>query len=191
MICIKDEALNSFKVLGTDILVYENFINESELLLVESIINEFGSDLWRTEKYSHSFEAFNFIEEKIKGLLKDAYSIKDHSSIVKLHEGDVWGLHSDNHEFLDVRKLSLELKDDEEFELVDNNVFGIVVYLNSFEGGELEYPEQGVIYKPKAGDLVIHSSEDYCKHRVLEVKSSVRYSHSNAVYEKIKIPVKN
>jgi len=35
--------------------------------------------------------------------------------------------------------------------------YGIVIYYNDeYEGGEIEYPELGIVYKPKARSLVMH-----------------------------------
>jgi hypothetical protein len=105
-----------------------------------------------------------------------------------LSVGDTWGLHADNGAFLDIRKQSLLLKEGEEFILKNNNIFGTVAYINDFGGGELRYPNQSITYKPEPGDLVIHSAEDHCTHEVLKVTSGVRYSYSNGIYEKIKVP---
>jgi hypothetical protein len=67
-------------------------------------------------------------------------------------------------------------------------LYGIVVYFNSFEGGEIFYPSQNVTYAPQPGDLLIHSAEEFCAHQVNAVLKGVRYSYSNAIYKKIKIP---
>jgi hypothetical protein len=54
--------------------------------------------------------------------------------------------------------------------------YGLVVYLSdNFEGGELYYPEYDVLYKPNAGDLVIHDAETI--HCVRGVKSGRRLTH--------------
>lgn len=49
-----------------------------------------------------------------------------------------------------------------------------VLYLNDFEGGELVYPDIGVKYKGKKGDLVIHDANVW--HFVNRVKSVDRYA---------------
>lgn len=53
--------------------------------------------------------------------------------------------------------------------------YGIVIYYNdNYEGGELEYPELGIIHKPKAKSLVIHGGN--ILHGSLPVTSDdVRY----------------
>ena len=63
------------------------------------------------------------------------------------------------------------------------------LYFNNFEGGELYYPNQNIIYKPKAGELVIHGSHDECAHGVKPVKSEVRYSYSNSIRKIVKVPI--
>lgn len=181
--------LYGFNEIGKDIYVYKQFLSNEELLNINNEIYLKGSSLWRTNKSSNSLDSVSIISEKIKKIVNDPYFIRNQTSINRLVLGESWGLHSDNHEFLNLRKESLSLKDGEDFRLEDNNLFGIVCYINDFDGGELNYPHQSITYKPEAGDLVVHSSEDHCAHEVLEVKSETRYSYSNAIYEKIKVPI--
>lgn len=55
-----------------------------------------------------------------------------------------------------------------------DNMFGIVLYLNDeYEGGEIDYKDLGISYKPKAGDLVVHYAG--LLHGVKEVTQGVRY----------------
>jgi predicted 2-oxoglutarate/Fe(II)-dependent dioxygenase YbiX len=52
-----------------------------------------------------------------------------------------------------------------------------VVYLNDdFEGGEIEFVRQGLVIKPKAGDIVMFPSNFVYEHASLEVRSGVKYS---------------
>lgn len=185
----------NFKKIGNDIYVYENFISKEELELINNRINS-GIDLWahndpldKRQHWSLRVEETSFIVPRLQSLIGDNYFVRDHANIIRLKMGDDWGLHSDNHEFIAIRELSKTLKDGEDFELVDNNIWGIVIYFNDFVGGEIFYPEQNIEYKPNAGDLVIHSSDEHCIHGVKPVLSDARYSHSNAIYEKIKVPI--
>jgi hypothetical protein len=74
---------------------------------------------------------------------------------------------------------------------VNYPIYGLVVYLNAFAGGEIEYSLQQIKYAPKPGDLIIHSAQNYCRHFVHPVVKGPRYSYSNAIYKKIKIPVES
>lgn len=52
-----------------------------------------------------------------------------------------------------------------------------VVYLNDdYEGGEIEFIRQGLVVKPKAGDIVMFPSNFVYEHASLEVKSGTKYS---------------
>lgn len=48
------------------------------------------------------------------------------------------------------------------------------IYLNDFDGGEINYPDIKYKYSPKKGDIIIHHSE--LLHEVLPVKSEKRYT---------------
>jgi hypothetical protein len=55
--------------------------------------------------------------------------------------------------------------------------YGVIIYLNdNFEGGELFYPNLNYIYKPKAGDLIIHPGDERYTHEVLPLLSGERYT---------------
>jgi hypothetical protein len=180
--------LNNFNQIGEDIYVCKNFLSNEDLLTINNEIDLEKESLWDTKNISKEIKSLIIIHNKIKKIVKDPYQITNSSTMNILSIGDTWGLHSDNGAFLDVRKQSLLLKEGEEFILKNNNVFGTVTYINDFGGGELRYPNQSIIYKPEPGDLVIHSAEDHCTHEVLKVTSGVRYSYSNGIYEKIKVP---
>ena len=60
--------------------------------------------------------------------------------------------------------------------------YGVILYLNDFEGGEINYPKLNKSYHPSAGDLLIHKS--YIEHEVLEVKSENRYTYTSYLWSK-------
>ena len=58
-----------------------------------------------------------------------------------------------------------------------NNFSGIVGYFNdNFEGGEIYYPDNDIIIKPKPGLVVMHEST--IRHGVHPVKSGIRYYYT-------------
>ncbi len=182
-----------FVQLGKDIWVYHNFLSEDEVNLILSKIKQSGEDLWNgghpENKCTVGLKEAEIIANRIQELLPTNLEIHKHSSITRLMIGQGHGIHSDNHDFLDVRTLSKTVKDGDCFNLVDNNVLGMVVYINDdYEGGEIFYTKQGIVYKPKSGDFVIHSAEDHCEHGVNPVKTNIRYSFPSSIREKIKVP---
>jgi hypothetical protein len=55
--------------------------------------------------------------------------------------------------------------------------YGAVLYWNdSFEGGELNYTNLGIKYKPVPGDLVFHPGTEEYTHGVDDVTSGTRYT---------------
>jgi hypothetical protein len=135
-----------------------------------------------------SLDIIQPIKERFSNKLEDEIFMGLNLGVVRMKSGDSWGLHSDNHDSLYLREKSAKLKDGEDFTLEFNNIWGIVMYFNDFEGGDIFYPEQGISYHPKKGDLLIHSSEDHCLHGVSKLISEVRYSHSNNLFNYIKVP---
>lgn len=61
--------------------------------------------------------------------------------------------------------------------------YSCVVYLNNHEGGELYYPNQNVLYKPKAGEMIIHDSVDLSTiHGAKPLKSDLRYIFTGTLF---------
>lgn len=184
-----------FEKIGEDIYVYHNFVTDEQCDEVVRLADKLHPANWegRPDPKDHKHAAINTniitsLQERVKVLLDNGIDLHRNNSVVRMTKGCVWGLHADNHDFLDLRMRSESLKDGEEYTLEKNNIMGLIFYFNDFEGGSLSYPEQGISYHPKRGDFVIHSSEDHCKHSVDELLSDVRYSHSNNLFNYIKVP---
>lgn len=64
----------------------------------------------------------------------------------------------------------------------DNLALSIVIYLNdSYEGGEINFPEKNITIKPKLGSAVIFSSN--ILHQVLKIKNGERYISPKHMYK--------
>jgi hypothetical protein len=188
---------DGFEKLGDDIYVYHNFVTEEECNSILDIAVSLSEDQWvgrfSTAGEGHktsnrSIDQLVPIKKRLSDKLEDGIHLAENISIVRMKKGATWGLHSDNHDFLDIINASKNYVEGEEYTLEKNNIWGLVMYFNDFDGGCLFYPNQGIEYQPKKGDLVIHSSEEHCLHGVNELKSDVRYSHSNNLFNYIKVP---
>jgi hypothetical protein len=187
----------NFEKLGEDIYVYHNFVTEEECNFILDIAKSFTEEEWNgrfnTTGEGHkiankSIESLVPIKKRLSDKLEKEIYLGENLSIIKMTKGDTWPLHSDNNDFLDLRNASKLYVEGQEYKLEKNNIWGLIMYFNDFDGGCLFYPNQGLEYQPKKGDLVIHSSEEHCLHGVSELKSDVRYSHSNNLFNYIKVP---
>lgn len=186
---------DGFEKLGEDIYVYHNFATDEECDEIVRLAEGLLEESWKgnPSPTEHKVNGINTdtlpaIQKRIQSRLDSGIDLHINNGVVRMLKGSSWGLHSDNHDFLEIRESSKRLKDEDDFDLAKNNVMGIILYFNDFEGACLNYPDQDITYQPQKGDLVIHSSEEHCKHRVTELISEVRYSHSNNLFEYIKVP---
>jgi hypothetical protein len=66
-----------------------------------------------------------------------------------------------------------------------NLAFSLVTYLNdSYEGGEINFPNHDITIKPSAGSLVMFPSQEPFVHQVLPIKSGTRYMLTTSVFKK-------
>lgn len=188
---------DGFEKLGEDIYVYHNFVTEDECNYILNIAKSFSENEWygrfNTSEEGHKISTMDIdrivpIKKRLSNKLEKGIYLSNGRNIIRMIKGSKWELHSDNHDFLEIRKKSEQYKDGDEFTLEKNNIWGLIMYFNEFEGGELYYPNQNKTYQPKKGDLVIHSSEEHCLHGVNELKSDFRYSHSANLFNLIKVP---
>jgi len=179
----------NFIKLGEDIYVFHNFASSDTCDLICRDIELSKDEDWR-ELYFQRYMSKIIISDHIEGLrdsvallLTNNLEMARGLTVQKMMKGSYFGPHSDDYEFLDMMKAIASYVDGEEYDIVKCNAFGFVVYLNDFEGGEIEYPNQNIKYKPIKGDLLIHGAHNRCKHQVNKVLSNKRYSYGNSIYE--------
>jgi hypothetical protein len=187
----------NFQKIGEDIYIYNNFLSDKECNNILNIINSFNEDQWNKDiqnewlKNRTGGPVFEIkdIKKRILSIINPKLKLGDGLSVIRMFPEEHWDEHSDNHDFLHNLELSKILKDNEPYKIVENTEYGMILYFSDFEGGELYYPNQGLEYKPKKGDLVIHSALEHCLHGVKKVVSGIRYTHSNNIYSEIKVPL--
>jgi hypothetical protein len=182
------------KSIGKDIWVYHDFLSKDEIIYLINKINSVDESRWNCDHpEGHGrlelMQDVGKFTQRLQDLLTEELFVHQIGGINRLTVNQKHGIHSDNHDFLSIRELSASLKNDEPFKLVDDSVYGVVIYLNDdYQGGEIFYTKQDIVYKPVAGDLIIHSSEEHCEHGVNPVKTNIRYSISSSIRKKIKVP---
>lgn len=63
--------------------------------------------------------------------------------------------------------------------------YGCVLYLTEdFDGGELNYTELGIQYKPVAGQIIFHPGEEKYMHKVNNVSNGIRFTVAVFILEK-------
>jgi hypothetical protein len=148
-----------FIEINPDAFVYKNFIDAEY------------ADILKNDAYSNTFTIRDIhpiheihgypdgqVHQKISRLM-DKSTFCSNLSFVNTPEGLSWAEHTD-----------LEAYDN----LKRKKIFGGIIYLENFEGGEVYYPETNTEYHPSKGDMIIHSSKVI--HGVREVKSKSRYT---------------
>ena len=185
--------IEGFEVLGEDIFVYKNFVLHENISLFMNDIYSIEEKEWSTSpkmgnKPSSTRKILNPLIDNINSFLNEGYFINKPNSFVRMFKGDCMIEHFDANVSMQTRKESKLLKENNKFSWKEDKKYGVVVYFNEFEGGEIYYPYQNIEYKPSPGDLVIHSAEEHCLHGVRPVKSNIRYSMSSHIYNMIKVP---
>jgi hypothetical protein len=172
-----------FVKIHDEAFVYHNFLSSSEIkeirLKLDSMI-----DLFK-DQHTISIDSFSIYGERLKSLFtEDDIYFQDMTEFQVRFPGDGQKVHID---FVNHMNPLLDMIVDENFtgekEEILLNPFAFIIYLNEdYEGGEISYPEYNMVYKPKAGDLLVHCVE--VPHGVLLVKSGIRYTHSNIIRSK-------
>jgi len=184
----------NFEKLGEDIYVFHNFASDDVCDLICADAKLLKDEDWRLlpfERYASTIKVSSNLENlrnTIYSILEDGLYLGEGLAIQKMMRGSYFLPHSDDYEFANVIKAADAYIEGEEFDLVKNNAFGVVVYLNDFEGGEIEYVDQNIKYKPVKGDLLVHGAHDNCKHQVNEVLSEIRYVYSTNIFNMVKVP---
>lgn len=191
---------NGATKIGEDIYLYKNFISPQSADELFNIAKNSPAEVWQPQfnsnmKIQHYTTRFFrdavFIYNKMKDLpiSSDDLILDDSVYLQKYHTGQGMGVHYDNNKLEKQIELAKSYSDMDEFEVVKQPVYGIVVYLNEVDGGELFYENQGIVYSPSPGDMVVHSAEKHCAHGVKPLISDLRIVLPSMIYREIKVPI--
>lgn len=174
-----------YKIAKLSDQVYEvqDFITKKELDQVRQFIKLRSSADWDSETQYEFWSGktlkpnllkednvFDFINQRAKTLFSGDFHLTG-MSLQRYMIDDALGQHADDHEGHRIN---------------GEKVFcGIVIYYNDdYEGGEVKYPDLGIIHKPIAGSLLLHGGQII--HGTLPVKDNiVRYISTMFVKHKL------
>ena len=153
---------------NTNIFVVENFLTESELKYFDEKIKNakwdqpmiLGKKEWTA--WSYNFEKIDesvtaTIIERIESLFTEKYKWNGSHVIQRIQIGDGLAEHDDN-------------------PIDQGNSVGIAIYINdNFDGGEIYYPNLGLINRPIRGSLICHPGNLEYTHGVKTVLKNDRY----------------
>lgn len=180
--------------LAPDIYVIEDFITLEEQSYIYNYMSSSDESSWWydkddayhtkggffdgkhiTFKYDDIYrpDIFNDIDLRLKDLFEDFVNL--YPITINRHLED---------------QFMTEHRDHDPISHTECSRYGIVIYYNdSYIGGEIEYPEFGILHKPKAGSLVIHGGN--VLHGTKPVMNKVpRYFSTTFVTGTIDRPVK-
>ena len=150
------------------IYLIENFITEEES---KKLVNfgDFGD--WDSFKHDSGDPEYTFWDKKLlpldntsffdflieiskkqSSLFYNQYKIEGNSLLQRQTIGQSMQVHADNSGLENPQYNN------------DKTIWGLVLYINDFNGGEIYYPNIGLEYKPKMGDLVIHPASIKYEH---------------------------
>jgi hypothetical protein len=183
---------DKFEQIGERIYVYKNFLSKDELKVYEDIIANIPDSDWIDATIYEKPTLFSYysqgmILKKIQDeLMEDPYYLEDTPFLTKMKFGMGMEEHSDDCPHCkQIKDPNMHVDgiivNDEALKRCVK--YGLVLYLTEFEGGEIYYTEQNIVYKPNPGDLVMHGTDEYCKHGVKPVTGGVRITMAPYVVE--------
>ena len=188
---------DKFEKLSDEVYLYRNFLSKQECL---DLINEACPDP-ETVQFSHQSKSLNNYRERLSKELN--YNSQSNISENNLDgpwdtllmrlpdpENNSWftfSPHVDIYNFFVDYHDKAVLDELEGYTQVNLGHMSFIIYFSDdFEGGEIVYPEYGIEYKPKAGDMVLHNVE--VVHSVKRILSGRRWSYQSSLGSNKYIP---
>lgn len=181
------------KEIGKDIFLYSSFLTEEESNYLFRLASGIEDVKWNNHSNLHytsnHIDQIEFAIKRMKPLVSGDIVLDDSCYFQKYKNGQGMGVHQDDNKVLPDIKKSKLYEEGMPYKIVREPVYGVVIYLNSVNGGEIYYPEQDVSYSPSPGDLVIHSAKEHCRHGVKPTLSDLRLCIPTYIYKEIKVPL--
>jgi hypothetical protein len=118
--------------------------------------------------------AFDNNYKKVKKIIEDSFQCKVYdegmTSIVELKTGDSMPVHLDHGS---AANKSVGLKTGAGHPTRD--ISSVLYYNDDYEGGEIYFPNQDLLIKPKPGMFICFPAKDEFPHQVKEIKSGYRW----------------
>ena len=150
---------SKFENINESAFLIKSFLDEN---LCDKIIKKTIIDLNKIKKFNKiSNIKLEFYKEEVKKMVDSLLNNGIQSNgftFVETPKGISWPEHTDsgNWNYANAKKL-----------------FGGIIYLNNFSGGDVYYPDTNTKYHPSKGDLIIHDVNTI--HGVTLVESDFRY----------------
>ena len=156
------------KLLADGIYEYENFLSQDQIDAFMDIVNRNPVEGLTLHIESNEFiPLFEPVRNKIYSMFKN---LEKMAGLFLVQRWDT--------------NMGMDLHRDDGYGLTENQIgikWGIVIYLNSeYEGGNIEYPEIDLAFKPKVGSMLIHRGD--IPHKVQVVTSGCRYYITGFAY---------
>ena len=112
---------DGFKKIGEGIYVYNNFVTDDECNNIVSIAESFSENEWfvrfNTSDEGHkiskeSIKPILLVKQRLSNRLEPGIFLSDSGNIIRMKKNAIWELHSDNHDFLEIRGKSEQYKEE-------------------------------------------------------------------------------
>lgn len=184
---------SGFEQLGQNIFLYKNFIDSAkaeELLTLALDRSDWKNrDIYGASVTTNHIKELEFITSKLSKRFKNGVILDNYCYFQKYEKDQYMGAHRDDNKVLeDIEKSKLYI-DQKKYKEVNQPIFGIALYLNKTDGGNLIYTKQNISYSPNPGDLIVHSATEECTHMSETIKSGVKVIIPLYAYKVIRVPI--
>jgi hypothetical protein len=180
----QEPILSKLKKLSDEVYLYENFLSEEECKEIVEEVKNTPDYVYQKEKNLVLKDSFNVSKlAQYRDRIKEVFNFNE--KVKEKHISNNWtfvrmrptgvgdGPHVDWPNFLNKIKISINESEDEKIKIKFQWVTILIYFNDDFGGGEIVYPEYGIEYHPKTGDLLVHNAE--VVHTVYRVKSGERF----------------